>query len=926
MATGRLASWASCGALAVWLLAGCGGSVAQAPKPAVSPVAQPAEITDIQVSGTGDLVQVTVLTTAKAAYSLVRQTTPPRLFLQLSNAALAGPEKMIQVHRGVVTVVKSASSGSGASVEVFLSAEAQYDVEGRGSNIVVNVSPKAPAAVPAENAAAGPAAGKQEQPAASADAATVITTVAVEEPAPPPPAVEVAAAAAPAPVQQIEEPVAPGPRALTAIDVQKQADGLVVTLQGNGPLKHDYFLVEGKSLVVDIAGASNKVRPMKQKVDNPWVTQIRLGEHEQPKQFIRVVFDLKKVGEHRVEGTGNRIVVSFGAPALAQRSAGAPALAAHEGSVNTLNTVGQVSCRPHDAVTRLEIRTAVKPDYSIVDSGDPAKIIVEIANAKISDKDAKTLDLTSQGLDVVKVTAFPYVKGDAKLVRVVAQLRRPVPFRANAEDGRVIVDFERPAPPAAAVVAPPPLVAAPAQPAAAPAAPAAARVPVTPATGPVAAAAPAMQESPAQVFTGRRLSLDFKDAEVNDILRLISEVSGLNFVAGPEVKGTVSIKLADVPWDQALDLILKTNVPQLAQVRESENIVRITTSDKIMDEEQRRRRVEEDKKKTVDAQQALEPLVTKSYLISYAKAEDIKALIEKSFSSERGTKLIQIDKRTNTLIVQDLASRLVEIDRVIQALDTPTPAVLVEARIVEVDSSFGQSIGVQWNATGVKSQETGNATKWAFPNSVAVGGQQVDAAMGKSNYLVNLPAAAATGGLGFSFGHIANTLSLDLRLSAGEGMGKIKILSNPKVLVIQNEKAIINLGQQLPIPKTDASGNRTVEWKDVGIKLEVEPQVTNDKRVVMKIIVEKSSQGTNVQTTEGTMFSVNTKRAETKVLIADGETTVIGGIFTQDSSESEDSIPGLSHIPVLGWLFKNRTTSSTKHELMIFMTPRIVVM
>jgi type IV pilus assembly protein PilQ len=165
-----------------------------------------------------------------------------------------------------------------------------------------------------------------------------------------------------------------------------------------------------------------------------------------------------------------------------------------------------------------------------------------------------------------------------------------------------------------------------------------------------------------------------------------------------------------------------------------------------------------------------------------------------------------------------------------------------------------------------------------------------------------------------------------MRLSAGENMNKVKILSNPKVLVVQNEQAIINLGQQLPIPKTDAEGNRTVEWKDVGIKLDVKPQITNDKRVFMAINIEKSSQGGNVQTTEGQMFSINTSRAQSKVLIADGETTVIGGIFIENNSDASDSIPGLSKIPILGWLFKNKTSSSKKTELMIFITPKIVVM
>jgi type IV pilus assembly protein PilQ len=423
-------------------------------------------------------------------------------------------------------------------------------------------------------------------------------------------------------------------------------------------------------------------------------------------------------------------------------------------------------------------------------------------------------------------------------------------------------------------------------------------------------------------FTGRRLSLDFKDADVNDILRLISEVSGLNFVAGPEVKGTVTIKLADVPWDQALDIILKTNQPQLAQIRESENIVRITTADKILDEEQRRRRVEEDKKKTVDAQRALEPLVTKSYYISYGEVKAIAEVIDKNFKTpDRGK--VQADERTKTLLVQDIASVIAQIDAAISTLDTPTPAVLVEARIVEVSSGYDKQLGIQWNLSGVKDAAHGNATEYAFPNSISVDGTQTGA--DGNNYLVNLPAAAATSGIGFSFGHVANTLSLDLRLSAMETMGRTKVLSNPKVLVIQNQKAIINVGQQLPVTKTDTEGNRTVEWKDVGILLEVKPQVTNDKRVFMEIKIEKSSRGDNVQTTEGEMFSIDTSRADTKVLIADGETTVIGGLFVQQDVTNDSSVPGLSKLPLFGWLFKSKSDNREKRELMIFLTPRLVV-
>jgi type IV pilus assembly protein PilQ len=190
--------------------------------------------------------------------------------------------------------------------------------------------------------------------------------------------------------------------------------------------------------------------------------------------------------------------------------------------------------------------------------------------------------------------------------------------------------------------------------------------------------------------------------------------------------------------------------------------------------------------------------------------------------------------------------------------------------------------------------------------------------------MVNLPASGATSGIGISFGHIANTLSLDLRLTAMESMGKTKILSTPRVLVVQNESAKINVGQELPIPSTDAEGNRTVQWREVGIMLDVKPQVTNDGRIFMEIKVEKASQGDPVATTEGLMFSINSNKAETQVLIADGETAVIGGLSEEGIQEQTSQTPGLGSIPGLGWLFRQQGKSEVRRELMIFLTPKIV--
>jgi type IV pilus assembly protein PilQ len=429
------------------------------------------------------------------------------------------------------------------------------------------------------------------------------------------------------------------------------------------------------------------------------------------------------------------------------------------------------------------------------------------------------------------------------------------------------------------------------------------------------------------IYSGSRLSLDFMGADVNDILRLIADVSGLNFVAGPEVKGKVTIRLSDVPWDQALDIILKTNVPSLAQIQEGGNIVRITTMDKIQEEQEANRRAAEQTRKNLDAQKKLEPLVTRSFSISYASIEDIERVV-REFTSERVDQdgLLTIDERTGTIIVRDLKENVDEIASTIAALDTPTPAVVVEARIVEMTSNDARDLGIQWGLNFAADPAHGNALGVAFPNSVGIGGgvgvQTADG--GSTTGMVNLPASGATSGIGISFGHIANTFSLDLRLTAMESMGKTKILSTPRVLVVQNERAIINIGSELPIPSTDAEGNRTVEWKAVGIRLEVKPQVTNDDRIFMEILVDKSSQGPTVPTTEGLMFSINSNKAVTKVLIGDGETAVIGGLTEEGSQEQTNQTPGFANIPGLGWLFKQTSKSEARKELMIFLTPKIV--
>jgi type IV pilus assembly protein PilQ len=879
------------------------GSIAARGEKAVSP-ARGVVLQDVAVMEKEGGVEIRVKTSKSVAYSLFQQEEPLRLVLDLPGAALGEFSRNIPVNSGTVGFIKPVAATGGSNLEFFLTGPSLYEIEGERGMITLTIA--APHQAAKEEPAGTPAAAVEEDPALPdevIESRPLELAAVVAEPAPAEEPAQAAAETAPA-----EEPAKA--EFVTGLDVNKDPSGTLAVIRGDGTLSYEYFLVEGKSLVFDIFETGNKIWPTVHNVDDAFIEQVRIGEHFKPDKKVRVVFDLKTPGDYSVIEGESIIQVVFGEPEKTTLAA----VQAEE----SRNTVSEVYFRPLEDKSRIEIKTATKPEFKVVDSEDPLRLIVEVGNARIEPAAQKTLDLSRLNKSVTKITAFEYEKGPDQVVRVVAQLRKAVPFRVAAVGDVIAVDINGLSGMAAA-----------SGPGGEVRAPASSAYPETAGT-PAAMTEPAPsgaaeKPSGAPVYKGSRLSLDFMDADVNDILRLIADVSGLNFVSGPEVKGKVTIRLADVPWDQALDIILKTNVPTLAQVQESENIIRITTLAKIHEEEEAKRRAAEQTKKNIDAQKKLEPLVTRSFSISYADINEIEGIV-RQFTSERVDQdgLLTVDARTGTIIVRDLEENVEEIARTIEALDTPTPAVIVEARIVEMTSNDAKELGVQWGMNFTADPAHGNALGVEFPNSVQVGGGVGSSDLPSGQGMVNLPVAGATSGIGISFGHIANTLSLDLRLSAMESMGKTKILSTPRVLVVQNESAKINVGQELPIPSTDAEGNRTVTWREVGIMLDVRPQVTNDGRIFMELKVEKASQGDPVATTEGTMFSINSNKAETQVLIADGETAVIGGLTEETSQQGESKTPGLGSIPGLGWLFSSKSNAETRRELMIFLTPKIV--
>jgi len=396
-------------------------------------------------------------------------------------------------------------------------------------------------------------------------------------------------------------------------------------------------------------------------------------------------------------------------------------------------------------------------------------------------------------------------------------------------------------------------------------------------------------------YTGKRISLNFKDADLKDVFRLFHEITGYNIVLDPTVAGSLTIVLENVPEDQALDIILKNN--GLDKVFEN-NVVRIASTQKLASEAASR-------KSLIEAQELEQDPVTFTRKLSYAKAKDAVPIIKKMMS-KRGD--VIMDDRTNTLIITDLANRQEPISRLIDNLDEQTPQVVIEARIVETDREFERDLGITWGVRGTASTANGTQTGWAFPHTGSVG------------YDVNLPSPATAGRLGISFGNVLDSFTLDATLDAFELNGDVKVLSSPRIATQNNQKATIEQGTQIPVVSTTAT-QINVEFISASLKLEVTPQITREGTVIMDIKVDNSSP--DFVNRVGDVPPILTERAQTQVLVADGGTAVIGGIFKLNDSVTQAGVPGLSKIPGLGWLFRSKSINRKNTELLIFVTPRI---
>ncbi len=427
-------------------------------------------------------------------------------------------------------------------------------------------------------------------------------------------------------------------------------------------------------------------------------------------------------------------------------------------------------------------------------------------------------------------------------------------------------------------------------------------------------------------YKGDLLSLNFQDIEVRAILQILADFTGLNIVVSDTVKGNLTLRLQNVPWDQALDIIMRTKG---LSMRQNGNVVFIAPTEEIA----AREKLDLESRKTVEE---LVPLRTEIIQVNYAKAADLAKLLKSgdekkgSILSPRGT--VETDERTNSLIVKDVPDKLGEVRDLVAQLDKPAKQVMIDSRVVIASNDFSRDLGVRFGVSGVS--QSGDRINTVSGNVNATG-TMIDSAVGNlistgqpfpvavpslpERLGVNLP----VGGPSIAFAILGADYLVDLELSAQQVEGNAEIVSNPRVITADLKKATVLQGRQIPYSTVSDQGTN-VEFKDAFLKLEVTPQITPDDRIRMDLKVSKDEQGAVVATATGPQVSIDKREIETQVLVNNGETVVLGGVFEQTKADNATKVPLLGDIPLLGYLFRTTTNTATKRELLIFVTPQIL--
>jgi len=843
---------------------------------------------------------------------------PLRISIDVPNIDLKQIKSPLKIDNGTIGEVLTTQYDDKGRIEISLLQMTNYNISKEEKNLIIDIEKvkkvaeakevKKEEETPKETKTEAPAAGPQK-----------------EEPPPTPP-----------PMNKAKE--------MVNVLFEEKNDFITFNIIADGRLEnYDSFKLDSPSrLVLDIWGVGTQYPQKSIKMKNPFVKALRIGQHPDK---LRLVFDSSqpKLPSYQINRMDDKLIVSLGN--IPQPSG--PQIYVQEKSAKEAPATApkaEVESRPKpmkaSALTSIDFKqmddksriilslSAEDPQFESSTSSENI-IAVDVKNAFVPKHLLRGLD-TSAFESAVNYINLKNIKvGKTNDIRVLVKLREETPYETTKEGKEIFIDIKEKPKKVEAKVEAPPLevkrgeaaaevkkeekpVAEPIPPT--PIAKAEEKpIPPTPAAKKVEEEKKSVDEGRTEkLYVGRKLSLDFKDADIKNILRLIAEVSNLNIIAGDEVTGKITMRLVDVPWDQALEIILQSKNLGKTQIG---NVVRIAPLEALKREIQAELEARRAKEK-------LEDLVTELIPVNYATAKEIMPQV-KSVLSERGD--IKVDERTNTLIVKDISKTIPRVRDLVKSLDTKTPQVLIEARIVEASLNFQRDLGISWGflASGGDKRKlevgggTGSSTTLPGPGTTTA-----------TNKVVNLPALVPSGGAGavsileLLFTSDYGLKQLDIAISAYENKGEANIISSPKIATLDNKEASIEQGLRIPYTKLTTQGTPTEDFIDANLKLTVTPHVTNDGHIKMIIKVRKDNPNYDFLSLYGTP-RIDKKEAITEVLVKDNAVVVIAGIYTINKNDGATGVPLFNKIPLLGWLFKKETKSDERKDLLIFISPKI---
>jgi type IV pilus assembly protein PilQ len=846
-----------------------------------------AKVTSVEDRG-GKLI---IHASATPEFTVFKLSGPPRVVIDLNGGDVTAAARPMEIHRGGIAGVTAAQFDEGGTrvgrIVVALEGDQKYDVSPSGTDLVLTVGENRP-----------PAAGHQP-PAATEQDRNVVTT---RDDA-----------------QQVKNPA----HKLTGAAVSSASGAARVSVSADGEIAR-YTLTELKNpgrLALDLHGISGKAA---RAPGAGLVKGVRVARHD---DGMRVVVDAESetMPRYEVARRADGLEIRVGEAKVAEKQPPAnsqqpPAVLAKVGvekpvaggrgseasekkpaPIPALIPIRAVDLRTVEGRTEVlvALESAVRFEIS---RPDATTSVLTLHGAALPERLERKLDASSLGGPVATLSSYRVaaIAGD---VQVVATVAKGTQDEMTALKGTLIWKFGGPR----TVVQQAPTTAAP-------------RAAAMASEAKANASAGTVYD--VSQYTGRKVDFNVKDIDIRNLLGAIADISKKNIIVADDVKGTVTIKLRNVPWDQALDIILKSKGLGREEIG---NIIRVAPVETLRSEQKLAAEAYKNR-------QATEPLKVRLIPVNYAKAGELVGQMKDSLT-DRGT--VSVDIRTNTLIVKDVQEALLRAEGIVRNLDTQTPEVLIEARIVEASTSFSRSAGIQWGGNVTMAPTFGNPTGLIFPSLLAVAGAADDSSApvggltgvtnSNTNFAVNMPAPIGLnsgGGVGFVFGSAGGAANLNLRLSAAEASGNIKTISSPRVVTVDNIDASISQGVSIPFSQTSAAGVSTT-FIEARLELRVTPHVTQEGSIQMKINATNNQPNPGLTGSNG-QPSITRREAKTEVLVRDGDTTVIGGIYTRRNSESWSEVPVLSKIPVLGWLFKKKAVQDDRTELLIFITPRIV--